>query len=358
MVLTNDVNLALVKDWLTSYGGSEEQLWQIHQMYPNAPIYTSVYDKKRLPQFARAKIHTMNLPSFMAKGRRFEKLAWLLPHYFSRLDLSNFDVVISVTSGFAKGVHTSKKCQHLSICNTPIRFAWNLGGDRRGFLGRLTSPYFRWYDVQSSKGVDVFYANSKNVQRRIEQIYDRSSEVLYPPVKVEEFTKIKRVKNPVGYITIGRLVPYKRVDIIIKACNKLKVPLTVIGTGPEEKTLKQLAGPQVCFLGFADEKIIKQELAKAKAFIFAAEEDFGIAPVEAMAAGCPVIALGKGGAKETVIDGKTGLWFKKQNVDSLRKILSAEWPSFDTTVLRKQADKFSVKHFRSKVKQAIDRALI
>lgn len=356
MVHTKKIKIAFIKDWLTSYGGSEEQLLQLHKLYPEAPIYTSVYDKERLPQFAKADIKTMKVPAFLAKGRNFEKLALLLPHYFKSLQLDEYDVVVSITSGFAKGIQTSAKTKHLCICNTPIRFAWDFGGDQRGLISKIVSPYFRWYDKASSRDVDVFYANSKNVAKRIKQVYGRKSEVLYPPVKVNEFSKIKRIEKSEGFVTIGRLVPYKRVDIAVEACTKLDLPLTVIGEGPELDYLKTLAGPSIKFRGFVDQAAVYQELAKAKAFIFCADEDFGIAPVEAMAAGCPVVAYKKGGALETVVEGKSGMFFEKQNSPSLIKTLR-EFKSFDTSTVKRQVDKFSVSHYREQITKAIESSL-
>lgn len=347
------MRVALVKDWLTSYGGSEEQLWQLHLLYPEAPIYTSVYDEQRLPQFKQADIRQMPLSRWFRKGRRFEKLALLLPLYFSTLRLKDYDVVISISSGFAKAVNTDPRTVHICICNTPIRFAWGFGTDKRGLIGKITSPYFRWFDKRSARKVDHFLANSANVARRIQQVYNRESEVLYPPVHVENFIGLKRSNKPEGLITIGRLVYYKRVDLIIAACNQLKLPLTVIGTGPEEVKLRQMAGPTVTLLGFCDLTKIKHELAKAKAFVFAAEEDFGIAPVEAMAAGCPVIAYKKGGSLETVT-AETGLFFNQQSVDSLVKAIKLMPSRWNRRNMQKQVEHFSVDSFIKGITDYID----
>lgn len=348
------MRVALVKDWLTSYGGSEEQLWQLHLLYPDAPIYTSVYDAERLPQFKKATIRQMPLSGWFRKGRRFEKLALLLPLYFSTLRLKDFDLVISISSGFAKAVTTDPQTVHICICNTPIRFAWGFGTDKRGLLSKIAAPYFRWFDKRSARKVDHFLANSVNVARRIKEVYRLDSEVLYPPVHVENFKDIKRSSKPEGMITIGRLVYYKRVDLIIEACNQLKLPLTVIGTGPEEEKLRQIAGPTIKLLGFCDITKIKHELANAKAFIFAAEEDFGIAPVEAMAAGCPVIAFKKGGSLETVTN-KTGLFFNEQAVESIVAAIERLPAKWDVTAMKKQAERFSVENFITGITNYIDR---
>lgn len=348
------MRIALVKDWLTSYGGSEEQLWQLHLLYPDAPIYTSVYDDQRLPQFKTADIKQMPLSNWFRKGRRFEKLALLLPLYFTSLKLTGFDVVISISSGFAKAVTTDPQTVHICICNTPIRFAWGFGADNRGVISRLLAPYFRWFDRRSARKVNHFLANSANVSSRIKAVYQRQSEVLYPPVHVEKYLHLKRNPHPEGLITVGRLVNYKRVDLIIAACNQLQLPLTVIGTGPEENHLKKLAGPTVKLLGFCDISTIRQELAQAKAFVFAADEDFGIAPVESMAAGCPVIAYKRGGSLETVTH-ETGIFFNEQTVESLVAAIERLPSNWNLTAMRKQAQRFSVDNFVKGITDSIDR---
>lgn len=313
--------VAFVKDWLTSWGGSEDQLLQLLERFPTAPVYTSVYDRERLPQFAKYDIHTMRVPRWFAGGRRFELLALLLPSYFNRLQI-NADVVVSITSGFAKAAHAVAPGKHLSICNTPLRFAWSFGGDDRGRLSQLFAPWFRRFDVTSADSVDLFLANSRNVQERIKRCYGRESEVLYPPVNTEAFRRVRRTKKPRGFVTLSRLVAYKRIDLIVQACTELNVELTVIGTGPEEESLKRLAGPTVRFLGFADRERVLQEYAQAEGYIFAANEDFGISPVEAMASGLPVIAYRAGGALETVKEGVSGLFFNEQSVVSLKRAIS------------------------------------
>lgn len=345
--------IVFVKDWLTSWGGSEQQLLDLLELYPQAPIYTSVFDRERLPMFAKYDIRTMRVPGWLAKGRRFEWLAPLLPAYFNHLRL-RADVVVSISSGFAKAAHAVSPGKHISICNTPLRFAWNFAGDNRGRLAKFLAPWFRRFDVRSSRAVDLFLANSRNVAGRIKDCYGRDSEVLYPPVHVEDYLTIKRTAKPNGWLVIGRQVPYKRTDLVVEAANKGGIPLTVIGDGPELAHLKEMAGPTVQFLGFATAEQIKEEMAKAAAFIFPADEDFGIVPVEAMAAGLPVIAYGRGGATESVADGKTGLFFKEQTADSLLEA----WARFQThkwsdAVCRSQAHKFSKQSFLTSIQKYI-----
>jgi len=347
------IKVAVVKDWLTSYGGSEEQLVQVLKIFPKADIYTSVYDKERLPQLKDFKIRTPKLPKIFSHGRKFEYLVPFLPLHFSLLKLDGYDLVISITSGFAKGVKTGKT-PHICICNTPIRFAWSLGGDQRGLISKILSPYFRWYDLWSAKRVDYFYANSKNVAKRIKNIYKRDSDVLYPPVRTNLYQPSRAEKEDY-YITFSRLVPYKRVDLIVKAFTKMNKRLIVVGEGPQLGQLRQMSGPTIEFKGFLSEKKLNKLINHAKAFIFAADEDFGISPVEAMAAGCPVIAFKGGGAKETVTN-KTGIFFSRQTVNSLIDTVALfETKKFKQQDLVKQAAKFSTEKFQQELIKIVRR---
>jgi len=343
-----------VKDWLTSWGGSEQQLLDLLELYPDAPVYTSVYDQERLPQFGQYHIKTMAVPKWLAKGRRFEWLAPLLPAYFNSLQIKA-DVVISVTSGFAKAAHAVPPGKHISICNTPLRFAWNFAGDNRGRVARLLAPWFRRFDVRSSQSVDLFLANSNTVAKRIRDCYDRDSRVLYPPVHLDEFRQYRRAQKTAGWLVVGRQVSYKKTDIVIEAANRLGISLTVIGTGPELTRLQELAGPTVKFLGFVTEADMHREMSTAEALIFPAFEDFGLVPVEAMAAGLPVIAFGQGGATESVQDGVTGLFFQHQSADSLieawRRFQEIKWSA---EASRKRAAVFSKEQFISGIQSVIE----
>ncbi len=345
------IKVAIVKDWLTSYGGSEEQLIQALKVYPNADVYTSVYDSKRLPQLKEYKINSLSLPNFFQVGRNFELLIPFLPLYFSRLNLSQYDVVISITSGFSKGVKTGST-PHICICNTPIRFAWGLGGDKRGIISKLLSPYFRWYDLWSAKRVDYFYGNSENVAERIRKIYKTKSSVLYPPVRTKLFHRaIKNKKD--YYITVSRLVPYKKIDLIVVAFSQTGKKLIVVGEGPMKNTIQKGAASNIIFRGFLQEEKIIKLLSEAKGFIFAANEDFGIAPVEAMAAGCPVVAYSQGGACET-LNNNTGVFFDKQTKESLIKAVEQfERKNYQLADLHKQAEKFSAARFRKDLEKIV-----
>ena len=348
--------VAFVKDWLTSWGGSEQQLLDLLEAYPEATVYTSVYDRERLPMFSRYDIRTMRVPAWFAKGRHFEWLAPLLPFYFSSLRIEA-DVLVSISSGFAKAARVKRPGRHICICNTPLRFAWSFGGDNRGRLARILAPWFRRFDVKSSRSVDRYLANSPTVVGRIKACYGRDSEVVYPPVHVDDYLQIKRAKSVVGWLVLSRLVSYKRVDIAVEAATKADIPLTVIGDGPELSRLKEIAGPTVTFTGFASAAAIKQAMASAAAFVFPANEDFGIVPVEAMAAGLPVIAYGQGGATDSVVSGETGLFFKEQTAASLleawRDFQSIKWSAESC---RRRAEQFSKDRFLNAMKAEIDRA--
>lgn len=326
-------------------------------MYPDAPIFTTVYDEKRLPQFKGADIRTMRVPAFMRKGRRFEKLAPFMPRYFRSLNMAEFDVVVSVTSGFAKGIRTGETTQHICICNTPLRIAWKFGGDDRGLASRILGRLLRRFDYESSKDVDLFLANSHNVAARIKQVYGRDSKVVYPPVHTQQYA-ISGVAKTANFVTISRLVAYKRIDIAVEACTALNLPLIVAGEGPERERLQAMAGPTITFVGFVDELEKAKLCSGARAFIFAADEDFGIAPVEAMAAGCPVIAYHSGGALETVKDGVSGAFFPEQTAESLQKALQ----DFSETDYKKdkivaQAALFDVRCFTDAIQKEIHDAL-
>lgn len=347
--------VAIVHDWLVG-GGAEKVVLELHRMFPEAPIYTSYATDEW-----REKLDNKVITGFLQKWP-FSKLRKFLPvlriWWFTHLDLSNYDLVISSSgNGEAKGIKVPKSTKHICYCHAPTHFYWrhydqyikNPGFGAFNSLARLglkllVGPLRRW-DLKASKRPDIMIANSTHTQSEIKKYYERDSIVIHPPVDLEKFKPNAQTERR-GFITAGRLAPYKRTDIIVEACTQLNLPLKVIGSGPELKTLKKLAGPNVQFLGWINDKDMPAELTSAEAFLFAAFEDFGVTPVEAMAAGTPVIAYKAGGALDYVVEGKTGLFFEDQTVNSLCETLQKFDPkSFDSPEISRHAQQFSPGQF-------------
>jgi len=321
--------VAIVHDWLYG-GGAELVVQELHEMFPDAPIYTS-YCTEQWRQKLGDKVITGYLQMWpFSQLRKF--LPVLRQRWFRKLDLSGFDLVISSSgNGEAKFVRVKKSAQHVCYCHTPPHFYW------RKYEEYLKNPGFKpkWLiriglkilvkplrkrDYQAAQSVDYFIANSSHIQRDIKKFYNRESTVIHPPVDTEalasQLSTAGATSTPL-FIAWGRHVPYKRFDLAIEACNELKLPLVILGNGPETENLKKIAGPTLTFTGFVDRKTLIQLAQKATAFLFPAEEDFGIAPVEAMALGLPVIAYRSGGALDYVTQDKTGTFFEEQTVQSL-----------------------------------------
>jgi glycosyltransferase involved in cell wall biosynthesis len=357
--------VALVHDWLTGEAGAEQVLLALHRLFPEAPIYTSVRNPERTPSFEGMDIRT----SFLQKWplwKRQQLYPQLRPLAFESFDLSDYDVVISIASAESKGVVTRPGTVHICYCNTPIRYYWNdyhayLGRMEFGLLNplvRLVMPYLtnylRLWDYTAAQRVDYFVANSKTTQARIGKYYRRDSQVIYPPVAVDSFKY--QTKKDDYFLCVGRLVPYKRVDLAVQACTEQKLTLKVAGEGPELDKLKKLAGPTIEFLGRVPSSELPALYAKARAFIFAAEEDFGIVPVEAMASGTPVITYGLGGATETVVDGVTGLYFGEQTVESLIEALKKfDKQKFEPKLIRARAEEFNESRFAKELSELVAR---
>jgi len=353
---------AIVVDWLTQMGGAERVVLAIKELFPEAPIYTTVYN----PETVDKVFHSMDIrPSFIQKlpGARqsYQKYLPLMPTAVEQFDLSEFDLVISSSSSVAKGVVTRADTVHICYCHTPMRYAWDfyheyLNGPDVGKLKRKLIPwlinYIRMWDRLTADRVDHFIANSHNVARRIKKHYRREATVIHPPVDVSFFTPVNEHED--FFLVVSRLVPYKRVDLAIKACNELQLPLRVIGVGPEFDRLKALAGPTVQMMGRLSEEDIKWHYARCRAFLFPGEEDFGITPLEAQASGRPVIAFGKGGALETVAANETGIFFEEQTVDSLvNAIINFKDDNFDRQAIRRHAESFDVIKFKERIKAFI-----
>jgi glycosyltransferase involved in cell wall biosynthesis len=345
------MKIAIVHDYLNQLGGAERVLEVFCEMFPEAPIYTLLADPDILT--APMKKHRI-YQSFVSRlpfvKKHYKKYLLLFPAAIEQFDLSEYDVVLSASSAFAKGVLTKPHTRHICYCYTPMRYVWDLyhrylQEDGPGGLYRKILPfglhYVRLWDRLTADRVDDFIAISQTVARRIEKYYRRSSTVIYPPVEVERFMVADPDQVEDYVLVVSRLLPYKRVDIVIEACNALKQPLVIIGDGYDRPRLERLAGPTVKFLGYQPDHITAEYYAKCKAFIFAGEEDFGLTPVEAQASGRPVIAFAAGGALETVVQGETGLFFKEQTKESLIEVLSDFRPQeFDNQRIRQHALKF------------------
>ncbi|BBL81896.1 glycosyltransferase family 4 protein [Thermus thermophilus] len=362
------MRVAFVHDWLTAYAGAEKVLEAALELYPTAPIYTLVYQQESFKgsRIAEHPVHTSFIER-LPKGReKYRAYLPLMPLAIEQFDLSGYDVVISSSHAVAKGVLTRADQLHISYVHTPIRYAWDLqfqylkeAGIERGLksaIARVILHYIRLWDVASSNRVDVFVANSHYVAQRIWKFYRREAQVIYPPVDVDRFTPKGQRED--FYLTLSRFVPYKKIDLIVEAFTRLGLPLVVIGDGPDFNKVKRIAGPNVQLLGYQPDTVVKDYMERCKAFVFAADEDFGITPVEAQAAGAPVIAYGRGGVTETVLHGETGLFFQEQTVESLlaavRAFESGEY-QFDPERLRQNAERFSKKRFQQEFSELVER---
>lgn len=355
------MKVAIVCDWLTNVGGAEKVLLEVHRLFPEAPIYTSKYNPKGIDWFSDADVRTGWMQIFPSFLRRF--LGPLRQRYFSRLDLSGYDLVISVTGAEAKAV-SAPDGVHISYCHVPTQYYWQMYDEYvddpgfgvlnpvvRFFFKLLVKP-LRKADFRSAGKVDYFVTISEYARELILKYYKREATVIHPPVEISDFT-IKAGKSQINavenyYVVTSRQVNWKRIDLAVEACLKLKRPLYVIGEGPEHnKLVKMASGSElVKFIPLLDKKGLSEYLAKAKGYLFPSQEPFGIAPVEALSAGCPVIAFREGGARDYVIDGKNGVLFDKQSVKSLSLAMEKfEKMKFDRSQISKTAKGFDVKRF-------------
>ncbi len=321
------VPIAFVRDWLTVYGGADRTMEAALELFPDAPIYALLYQRDNFQgrAVARHPVHTSFLERLPGGRTRHRAYLPLMPMAIEQFDLRAYDVVVSMSHVVAKGVLTRADQLHISYVFTPARYAWDLYfeyldevGWRRGprsWAVRLVLHYLRMWDTVSSIRPDVLVADSRAVAERIWKLYRRQAEVIYPPVDLDRFRP--HAARDEFYLTVSRLVPYKKVPLIAEAFTRLRRPLVIIGEGPEYGRVERVAGSNVELLGSQPDDVVADYMARCKAFIFAAEEDFGIAPVEAQAAGAPVIAYGRGGATESVIPGETGLFFTEHSVDSV-----------------------------------------
>jgi len=354
-------SVGLVHDWLPVYAGAERVLEQMIEVCPASDVYSLIdFLSGEQREFLQGKtVETSFIQRLPFAERAYRYYLPFAPLAVEQFDLSEHDVVVSSSYAVAKGALTRSDQLHISYVHSPIRYAWDLYHDYleaegvtdrvRNLLARPILHYMRLYDVCTAPRVDVFVANSQHVARRIWKRYRRQAHVVYPPVDISRFS-VQHEKEDY-FLTMSRLVSYKRMDLVVRAFNEMPdKQLYVIGDGPERDRLERLAGPNVDVLGYQPDEAVVHYMQNARAFVFAAEEDFGIVPVEAQACGTPVIAYGRGGATETVVPGETGLFFHRQDVDAVREAV-AEFevlePELDPPEIRAQAEQFDVSTFRS-----------
>lgn len=359
------LKVAIVHDYLVNMGGSEKVVEQLLHLYLEAPIYTAICDPSKISEkIASTRIITSFLQKFPGATKRWQKYLPLMPLAFEQFDLSNYDLVISSNHSCSKGVITRPETCHICYSHTPMRYAWGSYHDYlkacRGLSRYILPPimsYLRLWDRLSADRVDYFVCSSRAVRARIAAYYGREAEVIPPPVDTSFFTPGEDERD--FYLIVARYTPYKRVDLAVIAFTHLGLPLVVVGGvvgyGTGEETLKKMAGPNISFVGQASGGELRDYYRKAKAFIFPAEEDFGITAVEAQACGTPVIAYSRGGALDTVIEGKTGVFFEEQTPESLvEAVRKFEELSLDSAFIRRHAEKFDESVFRSRMKAFIE----
>ena len=361
----NNKKLALVHYWLTGMRGGEKVVQSICKLFPEIDIFTLVYNKAKISEsINQHKIYTSFIQKLPFARRAYQTYLPFMPVAIEQFNLSDYDIVISSESGIAKGVLTKPETCHFCYCHTPMRYLWNMYFDylenenirfiKRGII-EIFFNYLRVWDLATSFRVDYFICNSQNVRKRILKYYNRDSEVIYPPVDVDNMKFETRKQD--YYLMVGQLVSYKRVDLAIKAFNVLGKELIIIGEGSEYKKLKKIAKNNIRFLGWQSTDNLKKYYAMAKALIFPGEEDFGIIPVEAQASGTPVIGYGKGGLLETVIKGKTGMFFNRQDhkdiIDTVENFESVS-SKFDPYEIRNNSMRFSKKSFENKLSRFLE----
>lgn len=356
------MRVALLHDYLNQAGGAERVLLALTKLYPEAPIYTLVHDRKHLTGFEDKNIKTSFLQKMPFAGSKIRWYLPLMPTAVEELNLSDYDVVISSSSALIKGAITHPQTLHICYCHTPTRYLWSETHSyskeiKEGRLVKHFLPFvlngLRTWDQLASQRVDHFIANSNFVKERIKNYYHRDSQVIYPPVDTENFYISKELGN--YYLIVGRLKPYKKADLVVKAFNKLNLPLKIIGTGEEEAKLRKMAKHNIEFLGPVSEEKKREYYSKCLAFINPQEEDWGITPVEAMASGRPVIAYKAGGVLETVKDGVTGKFFDEQSWEALiDTILKFKPLDYDPQLIKQHADQFNTRHFYDNMKNFVN----
>lgn len=356
------MKLALVHDWLNQVGGAEDVLAALVAMYPRSPVYTSIYAPHIMPGFYRDwDIRPLWMDKLPGIYDHHQPYLPLYPLAWGGKDLSEYDVILSNKSGFCHGVRHDDTTLHICYCLAPTRYVWQLDAyTAREGLGRVAQmalkPLVAWlkrWDYAAAQRVDHFIAISTAIQQRIKTYYDRDSVIIYPPVETDRFN-IPAAQPDDYYLVVSRLIPYKRIDLAVQAATRLNLPLKVGGKGRDLERLQAMAGPTVEFLGYVPDDALPELMARCKAFLFPGLEDFGITPVQAQAAGRPVIAYGGGGALDTVIPGVTGEHFDAMTVESLVDVLQTfDADRYDPATLREHAAKFDRRVFERQLHEFV-----
>lgn len=355
-------NSALVHDWMNQIGGAEDVLEALVELYPHAPVYTSLYAPDKMPDSWRSWDIRTNFIDRLPFSHKKQQLYFpLYPFAFEQFDFSKTDLVISNKSGFCHGIITGPETLHICYCLTPTRYVWRyFQYAEQEKLGKLTKyglqpflTFLRQWDRLAADRVDHFIAISQEVRQRIGKVYRREATIIHPPVDTTRFEPSNRIDD--YYLIVGRLVPYRRIDLLIEAFNEMQRPLLIAGNGRDRDRLEALAGPTVQFLGYVPDDDLPDLIARCKAFMFPGEEDFGIAPIQAMAAGRPVIAYAAGGALETIIPGKTGVLFAQQTVgDIIKAVESFDPQSMNSVEIQQHAAIFDTAVFKQKMSRFVE----
>ena len=357
--LPKELKVAIVHYWLDRYRGGERAVEVLCEMFPHADVYTHVYKPKGLPNIiTKHKVFTSFISKLPFAKRFYRYYLPLMPFALWLLNLKKYDLIISSESGPAKGIRKRKDALHICYCHSPMRYIWDMQKDYicgsglgTRVLWPLVACYMRYWDRKSARNVDYFIANSKFVSARIRKFYKRKSAVIHPPVETGKF-KAKGNRDAF-YLCVSQLVCYKKVELVVEAFNKLGLRLVVIGEGTEFDRIKNIAKQNVKLLGKASEEILKKNMENCKAFVYAGKEDFGIVLVEALSAGAPVIAYGKGGIRDIVKDGETGFFFKDQTsesiVEAVRKFEDGKIKCLSSVEIAKEVDRFSKEKFKKQM---------
>lgn len=349
--------IAVVHDYFVQMGGAEKVAEQMHKLYPTAPMFTTVDLRRQIPPELRgAKVHTSWMQNLPGMQKHFRHYFALYPLAVEGLNLKEFDLILSSSSGYAKGVRKRRGAIHICYCHTPMRWAWRYedyaAREEFGTIKRTVLPFalaaLRRWDLRAAEQPDFYIVNSHTVARRIREIYKRDAVVIPPPIDVGRFSADAPDED--YYLVLSRMIAYKHLDLAIEACKKMNRRLVVIGDGPDRKRLESLAGKNTEFLGRQPDDVVNKYASRCRALLFPGEEDFGMVPLEINASGRPVIAFGKGGATETVVSGQTGLFFQKQTVESLIEAIEEfETLAWNRQTIRRHAEKFDTAVFTERI---------